>query len=126
MVDSNGHEAGNGGYSQRKPTAHRDSSTRKLAQTALLVKSLFLLKVVPKVIDPAMGSFQFACIQRQIRTIEATNICMMNLLLVIHPFIDRLQTGDVGRQTNKRIVGWNHGFRIIFPDDCIDLNAREY
>ena len=27
MVDLNGHEAGNGGYSQRKPTAHRDSST---------------------------------------------------------------------------------------------------
>jgi hypothetical protein len=31
MVDLIGHEAGNGGYSQRKPTAHRDSSTRKLA-----------------------------------------------------------------------------------------------
>jgi hypothetical protein len=31
MVDLNGHEAGNGGYSQRKPTAHRVSSTRKLA-----------------------------------------------------------------------------------------------
>ena len=30
MVDLNGHEAGNGGYSQRKPTAHRDSSTRKV------------------------------------------------------------------------------------------------
>jgi hypothetical protein len=30
MVDLSGHEAGNGGYSQRKPTAHRDSSTRKL------------------------------------------------------------------------------------------------
>jgi hypothetical protein len=29
MVDLSGHEAGNGGYSQRKPTAHRDSSTRK-------------------------------------------------------------------------------------------------
>ena len=29
MVDLNGHEAGNGGYSQRKPTAHRVSSTRK-------------------------------------------------------------------------------------------------
>jgi hypothetical protein len=29
-VDLSGHEAGNGGYSQRKPTAHRDSSTRKL------------------------------------------------------------------------------------------------
>ena len=30
MVDLNGHEAGNGGHSQRKPTAHRVSSTRKL------------------------------------------------------------------------------------------------
>ena len=32
MVDLRGHEAGNGGYSQRKPTAHRDSSTRKVVQ----------------------------------------------------------------------------------------------
>jgi TonB family protein len=31
MVDLRGHETGNGGYSQRKPTAHRDSSTRKVA-----------------------------------------------------------------------------------------------
>src|SRR5215831_1310736 len=28
MVDLNGHEAGNGGYGQRKPKAHRVSSTR--------------------------------------------------------------------------------------------------
>jgi len=28
MVNLNGHEAGNGGYSQRTPTARRDSSTR--------------------------------------------------------------------------------------------------
>jgi hypothetical protein len=28
MVDLNGHEAGNGGHSQRKPTAYRVSSTR--------------------------------------------------------------------------------------------------
>ena len=34
MADLNGHEAGNGGYSQRKPTAHRDSSTRKLVRNA--------------------------------------------------------------------------------------------
>ncbi len=31
MVDLNGHEAGNGGYSQGKPTAYRDSSTRREA-----------------------------------------------------------------------------------------------
>ena len=29
MVDLNGHEAGNGGYSQGKPTAYWDSSTRR-------------------------------------------------------------------------------------------------
>jgi hypothetical protein len=29
MVNLNGHEAGNGGYSQREPTAHWGSSTRK-------------------------------------------------------------------------------------------------
>jgi hypothetical protein len=31
MVDLNGHEAGNGGYSQGTPTANRDSSTRREA-----------------------------------------------------------------------------------------------
>jgi len=31
MVDLNGHEAGNGGHSQGKPTAYRDSSTRREA-----------------------------------------------------------------------------------------------
>jgi hypothetical protein len=29
MVDLHGHEAGNGGHSQGKPTAYRDSSTRR-------------------------------------------------------------------------------------------------
>ena len=29
MVDLNGHEAGNGGHSQGKPTSYRDSSTRR-------------------------------------------------------------------------------------------------
>jgi len=29
MVDLNGHEAGNGGHSQGKPPAYRDSSTRR-------------------------------------------------------------------------------------------------
>jgi Na+/citrate or Na+/malate symporter len=66
--------------------------------SALLIKSLFLLKVVPEVIDPVVGSFQLGCIKGQIRTIEATDICMMNLLLVIHSFIGRLQTGNIGRQ----------------------------
>ncbi len=31
MVDLNGHEAGNGGHSQGKPKAYRDSSTRREA-----------------------------------------------------------------------------------------------
>jgi hypothetical protein len=31
MADLNGHEAGNGGHSQGKPTAYRDSSTRREA-----------------------------------------------------------------------------------------------
>ena len=29
MVNLNGHEAGNGGHSQGKPTVYRDSSTRR-------------------------------------------------------------------------------------------------
>jgi hypothetical protein len=39
-VDLNGHEAGNGGYSQRKPTTHRDSSTRKLVLAWLHQQSI--------------------------------------------------------------------------------------
>src|SRR5690349_5008977 len=36
-VDLNGNEAGNGGYSQRKPTAHLASSTRRISlQTVFL------------------------------------------------------------------------------------------
>lgn len=68
----------------------RVNVTQKLmvgSNTALFIKSLFLLKVVPEVVDPVIGSFQRGCIERQIRTIEATNIRMMNLLLVIHPSI---------------------------------------
>ena len=38
-------------------------------KSALLIKSLFLLKVVPKVIDPVMGPFQLGCIKGQIRTV---------------------------------------------------------
>jgi len=37
-VDLNGHEAGNGGYSQRKPIAHRVSSTRKPNEFGRLVR----------------------------------------------------------------------------------------
>ncbi len=31
------------------------------------IQSLFCLKVVPEVIDPVVGSFQFGCIHREIR-----------------------------------------------------------
>jgi hypothetical protein len=44
MVDLNGHEAGNGGHSQGKPTAYRDSSTRReaiLRQLRLTLTMLF-------------------------------------------------------------------------------------
>src|SRR5271170_7584492 len=88
--------------------------------------ALFLLKMVPEVVDPAMGSFQLGGIQRQSRAIEATNIRVMKLLFVIHPCIGRLEAGDLGRQTREKIVGWNHRFRIIFTDDGIGLSARKY
>ena len=39
-----------------------------------------IAQTVPEVIDPVMGSFQRGCSKRQIRTIEAANIRMMNLL----------------------------------------------
>src|SRR4029077_9898275 len=96
------------------------------ANAVSLIKSLFLIKIVSEVINPVMGPFQLGCIKRQIRTIEATNIRMVNLLLVIHPSIRRLQTRDVGRQTGDIIVGWNYSLRIIFLYNCIDLSTREY
>ena len=40
MVDLNGHKTGNRGYSQRKPKAHRVSSTRNLLIEGI---SFFLL-----------------------------------------------------------------------------------
>jgi hypothetical protein len=43
-VDLNGHEAGNSGYSQRKPTAHWDSSTRKVTRTPGFVTYLYSLE----------------------------------------------------------------------------------
>jgi hypothetical protein len=49
MVDLNGHEAGNGGHSQGKPTAYRDSSTRRdrdFASTRYYYSHMRLLFVV--------------------------------------------------------------------------------
>jgi hypothetical protein len=43
MVDLNGHEAGNGGYSQGKPTAYWDSSTRREAIYRQLTRGASLL-----------------------------------------------------------------------------------
>ena len=76
-----------------------EGTPRRMKQAVTLKQSarqnaLFLLKVVAEVIDPVMGSSQLGHIERQIRTIEATNIRVMNLLLVLYPFIDRLQAGD--------------------------------
>jgi hypothetical protein len=87
--------------------------------------ALFLLNVVAEVIDPVMGSSQLGRIERQIRTIEATNIRVMNLLLVLYPFIGRLQAGDGARETVEKIVRWNYRLRIIFLHDCIHLSTRE-
>jgi hypothetical protein len=45
MADLNGHAAGNGGYSQGKPTAYRDSSTRRDAIFRQLRQSIrYLLR----------------------------------------------------------------------------------
>jgi hypothetical protein len=74
--------------------------------SALRIKSLLLLKVVPAVIDPIVCPFQLGCIQSQIFTVKATNIHMMNLLLIVHPSIGRLQTGDAGRQTILEELTW--------------------
>jgi hypothetical protein len=70
--------------------------------------------MIAEVIDPVTGAVQLVCIKRQIRGVEATNIRMMDLLLVIYPSIGRLQTRDVGRQTFEKIMGWNYRLRIIF------------
>src|SRR5260370_41489613 len=43
----------------------------------------FFSKWVAEVIDPVMGSSELGRIERQILTIEATNVCVMNLLLVV-------------------------------------------
>jgi hypothetical protein len=43
MLDLNGHEAGNGGHSQGKPTAYRDSSTQILRQQCRTTDTLLWL-----------------------------------------------------------------------------------
>ena len=88
--------------------------------------ALFLRKVVPEVIDPLMGPFQLGSIQRQLRTIEATNIRMLNLLFVTHPpSPDSKPEASVVKPVDK-IVGWNHSLGIIFSDNRIGLSASEY
>ena len=56
---------------------------RARSNSAFVIKPLFLLKMVAEVIDPVTGTVKLGCIKRQIRSIEATNIRMMNLLLII-------------------------------------------
>src|ERR1700728_4328889 len=112
----------------RRPTPRCAVTPKLMARSnaVLLIKSLLLLKMVPEVIDPSMRPFQRGCIKPQISTIQATNIRVMYLLLVIHPSIGRLQTRDVGRQTSDIVVGWNYSPRIIFPHNCVGLIPREY
>jgi len=43
-------------------------SVRSGWTSALLIKSLFLLKMIPEIIDPVVRSFQLGCIKGQIRT----------------------------------------------------------
>src|SRR4030088_3418914 len=91
----------------RHPEVDGQVPMRARSNSAFVIKPLFLLKMVAEVIDPVTGAFQLGCIKRQIRSIEATNIRMMNLLLIIYPSIGRLQTRDAGRQAVKKIMGWN-------------------
>jgi hypothetical protein len=58
----------------------------------LLIKYLFLFKVVPEIIDPVMGSFQLGRIKRQLRTIEAANIRIRDLFPLVYPSVGRIQT----------------------------------
>src|SRR5258706_3774340 len=91
----------------RHPEVDGQVPMRARSNSAFVIKPLFLLKMVAEVIDPVTGAFQLSCIKREIRSIEATNIRMMNLLLIIYPSIGRLQTRDIGRQAVKKIMGWN-------------------
>jgi REP-associated tyrosine transposase len=47
MVDLYGHEAGNGGYSQGKPTVHRASSTRNIAFIAKCRRKALYVQLRP-------------------------------------------------------------------------------
>jgi len=60
--------------------------------------------MVAEVIDPVTGAFQFGCIKRQIRSIEATNVRMMNLRLIIY-----LGIGDRASASQPRLFA---GVRI--------------
>jgi hypothetical protein len=52
MVDLNGHKAGNGGHSQGKPTAYRDSSTHREAMLRQLVTVVVKLSIVSSKLRP--------------------------------------------------------------------------
>jgi hypothetical protein len=54
MVDLNGHEAGNGGHSQGKPTAYRDSSTRREAIFRQLTQEILVSRPLAV---PALHSY---------------------------------------------------------------------
>src|ERR1700751_3565368 len=87
-------------------------------------RALFLLKTVAEVIDPAMGSVQLNCIECQLCAIKAANV-RMKLLLVTYPSVDRFQTRRIGCQTIEKIMGWNYGPGVIFPQNSICLTVCE-
>src|SRR5258708_37125593 len=91
----------------RHPEVDGQVPMRARSNSAFVIKPLFLLKMVAEVIDPVTGAFQLGCTKRQTRSIEATNIRMMNLLLIIYPAIARLQTRAAGRQAVKKRMGVN-------------------
>ena len=70
---------------------------------------------------PCAGILSTGPHKRQLRTIEAANIRIRALFPLVHPSLDRIQTGDVGRQSFDKIVGWNHSLRTIFPHDRVCL-----
>src|SRR5215469_8750652 len=110
---------GNGGMGER--VAGVLAASRSTCE-----QTLFLLKLVAEVIDPVMGLLQPNSTELQLCTIEAENISRMNLLLLVYPSIGRFQTRHFGRQTFEKIVSWNYGLGVIFPQNSTYLIACEY
>ena len=89
MVDLNGHEAGNGGYSQGKPTVHRASSTR--SATALSRQTQHLLR--------SMHS-----LTKYYSVTEAHGEVLSDVENALNQAIERLQNMDVTRPNRDSCV----------------------